>query len=91
MPFLRNNHHNLFEGKPITYNNFVCKDCTQNMSMKGVMDPLQKPYRILDILNYPWENSPSISRHLKWWPPLDLISKQTKSTFNLQMFAPILK
>jgi len=29
MPFLRNNHHNLFEGKPITYNNFVCKDCTQ--------------------------------------------------------------
>ena len=29
MPFLRNNHHNLFEGKEITYNNFVCKDCTQ--------------------------------------------------------------
>jgi hypothetical protein len=28
MPFLKNNHHNLFENKPLQYNNFVCKDCT---------------------------------------------------------------
>ena len=29
MPFLKNLHHNLFEGKPLQYNNFICKDCTQ--------------------------------------------------------------
>ena len=29
MPFLKNLHHNLFEGKPLQFNNFVCKDCTQ--------------------------------------------------------------
>tara|TARA_B100001123_G_C15335000_1_gene1032492 strand:+ start:3767 stop:4369 length:603 start_codon:yes stop_codon:yes gene_type:complete len=29
MPFLKNNHHNLFEGKPLQLNNFICKDCTQ--------------------------------------------------------------
>ena len=29
MSFLKNKHHNLFENKPIQYNNFVCKDCTQ--------------------------------------------------------------
>ena len=28
MPFLLNNHHNLFENKPLQFNNFICKDCT---------------------------------------------------------------
>ena len=28
MPFLKNNHHNLFEKKPLQFNNFICKDCT---------------------------------------------------------------
>ena len=29
MPFLKNLHHNLFEGKPLQLKNFTCKDCTQ--------------------------------------------------------------
>ena len=28
MPFLKNNHHNLFENKPLQFNNFICKDCS---------------------------------------------------------------
>ena len=27
--FLSNLHHNLFESKPLQFNKFVCKDCTQ--------------------------------------------------------------
>ena len=27
--FLKNNHHNLFENKPLQFNKFICKDCTQ--------------------------------------------------------------
>lgn len=27
--FLKNNHHNLFEGSPLHFRNFVCKDCSQ--------------------------------------------------------------
>ena len=27
MPFLKNKHHNLFENKPLQFNNFICKDC----------------------------------------------------------------
>jgi hypothetical protein len=28
MPFLKNNHHNLFEKQPLQFNNFICKDCS---------------------------------------------------------------
>ncbi len=29
MPFLKNLHHNLFEGKPLQFKNLICKDCTK--------------------------------------------------------------
>ena len=28
MSFLKNNHHNLFENKPLQFRNFICKDCS---------------------------------------------------------------
>jgi hypothetical protein len=28
MPFLKNQHHNLFEKQPLQFNNFICKDCS---------------------------------------------------------------
>jgi hypothetical protein len=28
MPFLKNNHHNLFENNPLHFRNFICKDCS---------------------------------------------------------------
>ena len=50
--FLKNNHHNLFENKPITFKKFICKDCTQKekeYEKKDKDDDDEKPKDILNL------------------------------------------
>ena len=61
MSFLKNNHHNLFEGKPLQFNNFICKDCTHKkkeylFQESGSEDPKNIPnlgYTEISIGKYP--------------------------------------
>lgn len=61
MPFLLNNHHNLFENKPLQFNNFICKDCTakkkeyeyQEGSYESPKDILNLGYVEISLGKYP--------------------------------------
>ena len=52
MSFLKNNHHNLFEGKPLQFNNFICKDCTQKKKEYEYQEKTNKLPKNITNLGY---------------------------------------
>ena len=52
MPFLKNLHHNLFEGKPLQFNNFICKDCTQKKKEYEYQEEQGIPPKDIQNLGY---------------------------------------
>ena len=52
MPFLKNLHHNLFEGKPLQFNNFICKDCTQKKKEYEYQEEQGIPPKNIQNLGY---------------------------------------
>ena len=60
--FLKNNHHNLFENKPLQFNKFICKDCTQKKLEyehdstdnipKNILNKIQHDYREIVSMLY---------------------------------------
>tara|TARA_B100000686_G_C16781126_1_gene971931 strand:- start:16 stop:618 length:603 start_codon:yes stop_codon:yes gene_type:complete len=52
MPFLKNLHHNLFEEKPLQFNNFICKDCTQKKKEYEYQEEQGIPPKDIQNLGY---------------------------------------